>query len=156
MLGRIVMVGLVGAVLMFAQRGGGGGGGGGRGGGMVPPGSFGPINKLDRISDMLKLSKDQKKDLKQIFDDAQKEAVPVHEQISKARLAVGEAVAAGKQDDVAKAVDAEATLEAQMTVLELKAFSKFATTLEPDQQQRAGALFQMMRGMFSNKNWNAD
>jgi Spy/CpxP family protein refolding chaperone len=157
MLSRIVMVGLLGSVLMFAQRGGGGGGGGrGGGGGMVPPGSFGPVNKLDRITDMLKLSKDQRKDLKQIFDDAQKEAMPVHEQINKARVAVGEAVVAGKQEEVAKAVDAEASLEAQMTVLELKAFSKFATTLEPDQQQRAGALFQMMRGMFSAKNWNSD
>ena len=156
MVGRIILVGLLGSVLIFGQRGGGGGGGRGGGGGMVPAGSFGPINKLDRITDMLKLSKDQKKDLKQIFDEAQKEAVPVHEQITKARVAVGEAVVAGKQEDVAKAVDDEAKLEAQMTVLELKAFSKFAMTLEPEQQQRASGLFQMMRGMFSSKNWNSD
>ena len=95
MVGRIILVGLLGSVLIFGQRGGGGGGGRGGGGGMVPAGSFGPINKLDRITDMLKLSKDQKKDLKQIFDEAQKEAVPVHEQITKARVAVGEAGGVG-------------------------------------------------------------
>lgn len=159
MLSRIVLVGMVGSALVFAQggRGGGGGGGGRGGGGMVPTGSFGPVNKLDRINDMLKLSKDQRKDLKQIFDDAQKEANPVHDQINKARVAIGEAVAAGKpQDEVTKAVNAEAALETQMTAIELRAFAKFVDGLDPDQQQRAGMLFQMMRGMFSNKNWNSD
>ena len=124
---------------------------------MVPTGSFGPVNKLDRISDLLKLSKDQKKDLKQIFDEAQKEAAPVHEELMKARLEVGDAVASGKpQDEVSKTVSAEAALETQMTIIELKAFAKFAAALEPDQQQRASGLFQMMRGMFSSKNWNSD
>ena len=143
--------------MVFAQ-GGRGGGGGGRGGGMdIPTGSFGPVNKLDRINDMLKLSKDQRKELKQTFDEAQKEAAPLHEQILKARMALGEAVAAGKgQDEVTKAVNEEAALETQMTMIELRAFSKFASSLEPDQQQRAGMLFQMMRGMFSGKNWNSD
>jgi hypothetical protein len=154
---RILISGLFGAGLLLAQ-GGRGGGGGGRGGGgnMVPAGSFGPVNKLDRISDLLKLTKDQKKDLKQIFDDAQKEATPVHEQIKEARAAVGDAVIAGKQGDIAKAVDSEAALETQMAMIELKAFTKFALGLETDQQQRAGQVFVMMRGMFNGKNWNSD
>ena len=123
---------------------------------MIPSGSFGPVNKLDRITDMLKLTKDQRKDLKQIFDDAQKEATPVHDQMSKARGVIGEAVVAAKPEEVTKAVDAEAALESQMTMIELKAFVQFAGMLDTDQQQRAPALFMMMRGMFSNKNWNAD
>jgi Spy/CpxP family protein refolding chaperone len=136
------------SALAFAQRGGGGG--------MIPQGSFGPINKLDRISDMLKLTKDQKKDVKQTFDDAQKEAAPVHEQISKARLAVGEAAIAGKADEVAKATEAEGALETQMMMIELRAFAKVANGLDPEQQQRAAGLFVMMRGLFNNKNWNSD
>ena len=96
MLRRILVIGFFASAMVFAQ-GGRGGGGGGRGGGMdIPAGSFGPINKLDRINDMLKLSKDQKKELKQTFDEAQKEAAPLHEQILKARMALGEAVAAAK------------------------------------------------------------
>ncbi|MDE3168350.1 MAG: periplasmic heavy metal sensor [Acidobacteriota bacterium] len=166
MLQRILMLGILGAALALAQGGEGGmggmsGGGGGRSGGRgmdnVPQGSFGPVNKTDRITDMLKLSKDQRKTLKQIFDDAQKEATPVSAQIAKARGAIGEAIAAGKgQDAVAKAVNDEAALESTMTVIELKAFAKFALGLEPDQQPRAGMLFQMMRGMFSGKNWNSE
>lgn len=156
MLQRILIVGVLGSTLLCAQRGGGGGGGRGGGGSMVPPGSFGPVNKLDRITEMLKLTKDQKKDLKQIFDDAQKEATPVHEQIKEARVAVGDAVIAGKQEDIAKAVNGEAALETQMTMIELKAFTKFALGLELEQQQRAAQLFQMMRGMFNGKNWNSE
>jgi hypothetical protein len=157
MLRKVLVFGLLGSALMFAQRGGGGGGRGGGGGSMVPQGSFGPVNKLDRITDMLKLSKDQKKDLKQIFDEAQKEATPLHDQINKARLVVAEAVTGGKSpEELQKAVDAEGALETQMSMLEMKAFARFATGLEPDQQPRASQLFLMMRGLFSNKNWNSD
>jgi Spy/CpxP family protein refolding chaperone len=154
MLSRILIIGLVGSALVFGQRGGGGGG---RGGGMAPQGSFGPVNKLDRIADMFKLTKEQKKELKQIFDAAQKEAAPLHEGMTKARLAVGEAVTTAKPpDELSKAVNAEAALETQMTMIELNAFAKVAALMDPDQQQRAGMLFQMMRGMFANKNWNSD
>ena len=133
-------------------------GGRGGGGGMdMPVGNFGPVNKLDRISDMLKLTKDQKKSMKQTFDDAQKEAAPLNDQLTKARLALGEAVASGKsKEETDKAVQAEAQLETQMMALELKAFAKVVGGLEPDQQQRAPGLFAMMRGMFSSKNWNSD
>src|SRR5438132_13880119 len=101
---RILVIGVLAAAAAFAQRGGGGGGGRGGGGGSSAPNiGFGAGSKLDRIEAMLKLSKDQKKTLKQTFDDAQKEATPVHEQLNKARLAIGEAVAAGKsQEEIAK------------------------------------------------------
>src|SRR5262245_44282160 len=102
---RILFIGFLMAVAAFAQRGGGGGGRGGGGGMNMPTAGFGPANRLDRITELLKLDKDQKKALKQTFDEAQKDATPVHEQIVKARLAIGEAVAAGKsQDEIAKSV----------------------------------------------------
>jgi len=153
---RILLAGLLAATLIFAQ-GRKSGGGGGRGGDMSPQGNFGPTSRLDRIADNLKLSKDQKKDLKAAFDEAQKEAAPVNEQMLKARLAIGEAVAAGKStDEVAKACDAEGQLESQMAVIEIRAFAKAVEGFDNDQKQRAGMLFQMMRGLFANKNWNSE
>ena len=151
MMRRIVVIGLLVTAVALAQ-----GKKGGRGMDM-PSIGFGPTSKLDRITEMLKLDKDQKKALKQNFDEAQKEAVPVHEQISKARVAIGEAVAAGKsQDEIAKAVNAEGALEVQMTMIELQAFTKVVQGLQEDQQAKASAVFPMMRGMFSGKNWNSD
>jgi uncharacterized membrane protein len=156
---RILLIGVLAVAVAFAQRGGGGGGGrGGGGGGMSGGGiGFAATSKLDRIEAMIKLDKDQKKNLKQTFDDAQKEAMPVHEQINKARLAIGEAVAAGKgQEEIAKSLSAEAALQVQMTTIELNAFAKVVQGLDEEQQKRASQLFPMMRGLFSNKNWNAD
>src|SRR4051812_17918192 len=155
---RILLIGVLAVTVAFAQRGGGGGGrgGGGSGSGMSG-GGFATTSKLDRIEAMLKLDKDQKKLLKQTFDDAQKEASPVHDQINKARLVIGEEVAAGKsQEEIAKSVSAEAALQVQMTTIEMGAFAKVFQALDEDQQKRATQLFAMMRGLFSNKNWNAD
>jgi hypothetical protein len=151
MIKRLLVMGLLSAALIFAQRKGGGGGSKGPD---VPMGGF-TASRLDRIATMMNLNKDQKKDLKTTFDDAQKEATPLHDQLAKARLAVGEAVTSGKsQDEIAKAGAAVAQLDAQMVEIEMKAFTKFALGLEPEQKQRAGMLFGMMRGMFAGKNWN--
>jgi uncharacterized membrane protein len=156
MMCRLVVMGLLASAIVFAQRGGGGRGGGG-GNMNMPNIGFGATSKLDRITEMLGLSKDQKKDLKQTFDDAQKEAAPVHDQLTKARSAVADAVAAGKSgEELAKVVNAEGALEAQMASIELKAFAKVAQGLDEDQQKKAPGLYMMMRGMFSAKNWNSE
>ena len=153
MLHKILLAGLLASTLAFAQRGGGGGGGRGGGGSTMPNVGFGTAAPFDRISDSLKLSKDQKKDFKSAMDEAQKEATPVHEQIVKNRLAIAEAVASGKsQEDLIKA---EGVLEAQMTEIELRAFSKINATLEEEQKPRARMLFMMLPGIFSKKSWNA-
>ena len=94
--------------------------------------------------------------MKQTFDEAQKEATPLHDQMVKARLAVGEAVVGGKAEEITKTSEAEGALETQMMMIELKAFAKVTTALDPEQQQRAAGLFVMMRGLFNNKNWNSD
>jgi Spy/CpxP family protein refolding chaperone len=154
MMKRILLLGLLAATITFAQRGGGKGGGGSKGPD-IPMGNF-TASRLDRIATQLNLNKDQKKDLKTVFDDAQKEAMPLHDQLSKARLAVGEAVAAGKSpDDVAKACAAVADLDVQMTTIELNALSKAVVILSDEQKQRgAQMLFGMTRGLFAGKNWN--
>jgi len=158
MLTRILLAGLLASTLAFAQRGGGGGGGGRGGGGNnpMPMVGFGGGTPFDRVSDSLKLSKDQKKDFRTAMDDAQKEATPVHEEILKSRISIAEAVAAGKnQDQLLELVKAEGVLEARMAEIELRAFVKITSTLEEEQKPRTGMLFGIMRGIFAKKNWNA-
>jgi Spy/CpxP family protein refolding chaperone len=159
MVKRILFVGLCAGImastLTYAQRGGGGGGKGGGKGPDIPMGSF-TQSRLDRLATQLNLNKDQKKDLKQVFDDAQKEATPLHDQLAKARMAVGEAVTSGKSpDDVAKVCASVADLDAQMTQVELNALVK-AVAILPDEQKQRGAqmLFATTRGLFAGKNWN--
>ncbi len=117
----------------------------------------GSMSRLDMISGMLNLTKDQKKDFKTAMDEAQKEAMPVREQIVKSRGAIAEAVGAGKgQDDISRLVNAEAALETQMATIELKAFAKLYKGLDTSQQPRANRVIYIMRGVFSTgKNWNS-
>jgi Spy/CpxP family protein refolding chaperone len=113
-----------------------------------------PANRLELMSGMLKLDKDQKKQLKGIMDDGQKEAAPVKEEMLKARTAIADAVAAGKKgDDLKASLDAYAAAEAKMHQIELGAFAKIYQLLEKDQQAKAGPIFGMMAGVFKGKNW---
>ncbi len=155
MLSRILLAGFLASTLLFAQRGGGGG----RGGGDIAPSmAFGGGTRLDRMSEALKLSKDQKKDIKAAMDEAQKEATPIHDQMNKSRLAIAEAIAAGKnQQEVDKAILSEAELETQMASLELHTFAKTISFLEVDQKQSGVPIvFAMVKGAFMGKNWNSD
>jgi uncharacterized membrane protein len=156
MLSRILLAGLLASTLVFAQRGGGGGRGGG--GDIAPRMAFGGGTRLDRLTETLKLSKDQKKDVKAAMDEAQKEATPIQDQMNKSRLAIAEAIAAGKsKEEVDKAVLGEAELETQMTSLELHAFAKVVSSLEVDQKQRGVPIvFAMVKGAFLGKNWNSE
>jgi hypothetical protein len=157
MLSRILLAGFLASALAFAQGGRGGGGGGGRGGSSMPSMPFSGT-KLDRMSDALKLSKDQKRDVKAAMDDAQKEATPIHERMMQGRLAIAEAIAAGKsQEEIDKAVHSEADLDTQITSVELHAFAKAVSVLEADQKQRGiPMIFGMVHGAFNGKNWNSD
>jgi Spy/CpxP family protein refolding chaperone len=154
MMSRILWAGLLAATLVFAQRGGGGGRGGES---TMPGGNFG-ATRLDRLSDAVKLSKDQKKDIRAVMDDAQKEATPIHEQLIESHLAIAEAIAAGKsQEEIDKAAHHHAELETQMTSIELHAFAKAVVLLEVDQKQVGiRMVFNMVRGAFNGKNWNSD
>jgi hypothetical protein len=154
MLTRILLAGILASTLVLAQRSGGSG----RGEGANMPTMSYTATRLDRLSDALKLSRDQKRDVKTAMDDAQKEAAPVHEQMTKSRLAIAEAIAAGKsQEEIDKACRGEAELDTQMTSIELHAFAKVVTLLEPEQRQRGVPMvFAMVRGVFNGKNWNLD
>src|ERR1035441_4838897 len=98
MLSRILLAGLVASTLAFAQRVGAGRGGSNMSGGVGE-------TRMDRLSSALKLSKDQRKEIKAALDDAQKQATPVYQQLPKSHLAV---------------------LEAQIASIELHAFASTA------------------------------
>jgi Spy/CpxP family protein refolding chaperone len=140
------------STLVLAQRGGGG-----RGGSNMPGGNSGET-RMDRLTSALKLSKDQRKEIKAAMDDAQKEAAPVYEQLPKSHLAIAEAIAAGKShEEIDQAVHHHAELQTQIASIELHAFAKAVVLLEPDQKQRGIPLvFAMVRGAFGGKNWNVE
>src|SRR4051812_4593428 len=128
MIAKLLLTGILACTLASAQgRGGGGGGmgdggmsegggGGGRGGGMdIPSMGAARPTRLDRMSLALKLNKDQKKSLKTILDDGQKEANPVRDQIAKSRQSIGDAIQGSKSpDEINQLVGSEAVLETQM------------------------------------------
>jgi hypothetical protein len=112
-------------------------------------------DKLTIISDNLKLDKDQKKLVKTILDEGQKEAAPLRDEAVKSRQAIGEAVVTGKsQDQIDQLVKSHAAIESQMAGIEMKTFVKIYQGLDKDQQPRAQVLFQMMNGIFKGKDWN--
>ena len=149
MMPKLLLIVLLGASLGFAQRKNGGGG---EMGGMPMMQSQ---SRLDRIEVALKLNHEQKKQVKSILDDGQKEAAPVRDELVKSELDIGEAVAGGKsQNEIDKAVVAYSELQAQMAGIEMKAFAKIYQALDKDQQPNAGPVFFMMQGIFKTKNWN--
>ena len=154
MMTRFLAVGFLAAALAMtasAQRGGGG-----RSSGMgdnMQMGSPQRMNRMDMLEKTLSLNKDQRKDVKNIMDEAQKEAAPLREQMAKGRADVASAVESGKADSVDQAVKSYADLQTKMATIELKAFAQIFKLLDSDQQQKTRDVFPMMGGVFSSKNW---
>jgi len=155
---RLLIIGLLCASLVLAQGGKKGGGGDPSGGAGMGMGSA--PNKVDMISTTLNLNKDQKKTVKTILEDGAKEATPLRDQISKSRIAVGDAVEAKKSDDeIKQAAKATAELSTQMTQLELRTFAKIIAALDDTQKanrQGMGRVLVLMTNIYATKNWNED
>ncbi len=150
MLLRLSLILILATTQAFAQRGGGG-----RGGGDMASMSSTSVSRLDTISRILQLSKEQTKYVKTTLDDAQKEAAPVRMQLVKRHEAIGDAVQAGKSPEEIKGLISNHTaLESQMAQIELKAFAKIYMRLDKAQQDKSRPLSQMMKGIFNEKNWN--
>ena len=148
---KFLLAGMLASTLASAQ------GGGGRGGTAMPDVPM--ISRPDKfaiLSDYFKLNKDQKKLVKTVLDEGQKEAAPLRDEATKSRQAIAEAVTAGKgQDEIDQLVKSHAAIESQMAGIEMKAFVKIYQGLDKDQQSKAGqVLFPMMSGIFKSKNWN--
>jgi Spy/CpxP family protein refolding chaperone len=152
---KIILIGALAGILatpVFAQRGGGSK----KGGQDTSAMGYSSTTRFDRISDTLKLNKDQKKEVKAALDDAQKQATPIHDQLMKGRQAIAEAVAGGKsQDEINQLVNANAALDAQIAGIELKAFAAIYKVLDSNQQAKTQPVFAMMKGLFNGKNWNS-
>lgn len=148
MVKRILFLSLALAALTFAQ------GKKGRGNQSDIPMMTGSVTRMDQFTQILKLDKDEKKQVKTIMDDAQKDAAPVRDQMEKGRLAIAQAVAAGKQADIDDGVKAYAAAESQMAGIEMNAFAKIFQALDKEQQSKSPQIFGMFAGIFKNKNWN--
>jgi Spy/CpxP family protein refolding chaperone len=158
MVKKILVAGLLCASLALAQgkRGSSSNGGdmGSMGGGPMA------ANRFDDISSALNLTKDQKKAVRTILDDGAKEAAPLRDQISKSRVAVGEAITAKKSEDELKQVaKTSSDLAVQLSQLEIKTFAKIFASLDDTQKKDMrglGRALSLMNDIYHNKNWTEE
>jgi hypothetical protein len=160
---RLLLTAMIATTLAFAQRGGGmgddtggmgGGMGGGTGGGMGN--DVGGMPRIERrtpfdiFAERLKLNKDQKAEAQTVLADAMKESAPLRQQLAQSRVEMAKAMLGGAStDDLKKTMDAYASVAAQVTGVEAKAFAKVCATLKPNQQGKAASAFELMAGMFN-------
>ena len=142
-------------VAPHAQRGGGGGGG--MGGGQM--GGF-QLARLDMLTNEFQLTKDQKKNIKALLDDAHKNAAPARDALLNAHAAIGTAIAANKsQAEIDAAVKQYGQQAAAMATLEMKALAQVIQQLEVPQRGNQAAVrsaFVLMHGIFLDpKKWDA-
>jgi hypothetical protein len=105
---------------------------------------------FDIFADRLKLNKDQKTEALAAVSDALKESGPLRQQLLQAKLNMAKAMLGGASaDDLKKIEDAYASLAAQVTGIETKAFAKVCGLLKPNQQGKAASAFELMAGMFN-------
>ena len=154
---KLLLAAMIATTVAFAQGGGGMGddmgGTGGRGGGAGDDTGGVRMQRqslFDIFADRLKLSKDQKTEALTVVADALKESAPVRQQLMQAKLDLAKAMLSGASgDDLKKTTDTYASLAAQVTGIETKAFAKVCATLKPNQQGKAASAFELMAGMFN-------
>ena len=152
---RLLLTAMMATALAFAQGGGGMGDDmGGMGGGMRD--DTGGMPRIERqtpfdiFAERLKLNKDQKAEAQTVLADAMKESAALRQQLAQSRVAIANAILGGKsEDDLKKIMDAYASVVAQETGIETKAFAKVCATLKPNQQGKAAAAFESMAGIFN-------
>ena len=89
--------------------------------------------RLERITEMLSLSGDQKTKATSIFADAARAAQPLRQQMREARTSLQAAVRANDAAQIDKLASTIGTLTAQSTAIESKAEAQFISTLTPEQ-----------------------
>jgi hypothetical protein len=147
---------LLAAGLAPAQRGGRGGGGDGDSSAEDFPmrAAMHRESRFDKIAGQLKLSKEQRPGVENILSAAQAEATPVLDKIVKVRVAVVNAIVAGRsQEEIDKMMTVYTAASAEMTGIEAKAFSKIFATLKPNQQSKAVPTFEQFAGIFMARDW---
>jgi Spy/CpxP family protein refolding chaperone len=136
-------------VVAIAQRGGGGAG-------RVSVSS--QRSRFDTLDVDFKLTKDQRKTIKDILDAAHKSAAPVRDGLTKAHADIAAAIQANKTTDVDAAVQRYAEQSAAMMALEMKALADVMKALTDEQRANNAAVseaFFLMRGAFlDSKKWD--
>jgi hypothetical protein len=150
-----VLVALTLGTLAFAQRGGGGRGGEGGGDGA----SFVQLTRMGTLESVFKLTKDQKKRIKTILDEAHTSAAPIRSSLAKTHAAIAVAIQAGQgQAGIDGAVTSYAEQATAMTAMEMTALAQIFQVLDDAQRANPAALrsaFYLMYGIFlDNKNWD--
>ena len=103
---------------------------------------------LDRMATKLNLTDDQKQQAKTIMGSARESSKPVRDQLRQDRLALKNAVKAGKSDAEIDQISANLGRDtAQMTAIRTKAFAKVYGLLTPEQRTQADHLADHARGM---------
>ena len=158
MIRKILIAGVLTALLAslaYAQRGGGGGGGGrggGEGGGGQMGRGFQQFDKSQAIANEFKLTPEQKTAMDAIMDQAQTQADPIIPQIVSDKKQLLELAAEGKDTgDLTKEL---ASLNAKMLGVEADAFTKAVALLDAKQKAKAPKLFDMMADMFLAGDWH--
>jgi protein CpxP len=104
---------------------------------------------FDRMATKLNLTDDQKQQAKSIMGSAHESAKPVRDQLRQDRLALKDAVKAGKSDAEIDQISANLGRDtAQMTAIRTKAFAKVYALLTPAQRTQADQMHGHARGMF--------
>jgi len=135
-----------------AQRSGGRGMSGGEFGGFQ-------LTRLEILANDFQLSKDQKKAVKVLLDDAHKGATATREALIDGHAAIGAAIAANKSPaEIDAAVKQYGQQAAAMATLEMKIFGQLVQTLDVPQRGNQAAVrsaFLLMRGIFLDpKKWD--
>ena len=148
----VVLTGLSAPAAM--QRGGGRSGGGAP---SIPSGS--PQTRLETLEADFKLTKDQKKGIQAMLDEAHKRAAPLRESLASAHAALGRTAQSGESEE---AIDTAAKVygeqAAAMAALEMAALARIMQGLDQTQRGNAAAVrsaFFLMRGIFlDGKKWD--
>lgn len=149
--GAIVVTAM--AAVPYAQRGGGGG---------MPASQVGgfQLSRLEMLTNDFQLTKDQKKAIKTLLDDAHKNAATTRDSLFNAHAAIATGIAANKgQAEIDAAVKQYGQQAAAMATLEMKTLAQVLQQLEPAQRANQAAVrsaFVLMHGVFlDSKKWDA-
>ena len=158
MIKKLIVAGLLCTGLLLAQ--GKSSRGGSKMGDNMGAAPMGPATRFDDIANALNLNKDQRKTAKTILEDGARETAPLRDQLSKSRVAVGEAVTASKgQEELKQIAKSSSDLAVQITQFEIKAFAKIFAGLDETQKQDMrglGRALSLTNEMYHIKNWNEE
>jgi Spy/CpxP family protein refolding chaperone len=103
--------------------------------------------RVDRMNEMLKLTKAQQKQITQIYTDAQQANMQVMGGMRDANQAIAAAIKTNDTNAMSQAANTIGTLTAQMQVTNAKAEAQVYALLTPDQQSKYQPRMGMGMGM---------